>query len=90
MNIIAKVDKTGLTADQIEALRPQAEQALDRLWSGDEPMTGWVTAPVNRNYDELNRIQEIAEIVGYNDYFYFTKVFKKVEGISPSKYRKSI
>jgi len=40
--------------------------------------------------DESLSIQEIAEIVGYNDYFYFTKVFKKVEGISPSKYRKSI
>ncbi|SCY08318.1 Helix-turn-helix domain-containing protein [Lachnospiraceae bacterium XPB1003] len=40
--------------------------------------------------DESISIQEIAEIVGYNDYFYFTKVFKKVEGISPSKYRKSI
>ena len=40
--------------------------------------------------DESLSIQEIAEIVGYNDYFYFTKVFKKVEGISPSKYRKEI
>lgn len=40
--------------------------------------------------DESLSIQEIAEIVGYDDYFYFTKVFKKVEGISPSKYRKSI
>lgn len=40
--------------------------------------------------DESISIQEIAEIVGYNDYFYFTKVFKKVEGISPSKYRKEI
>lgn len=40
--------------------------------------------------DDSMSIQEIAEIVGYNDYFYFTKVFKKVEGISPSKYRKSI
>ena len=40
--------------------------------------------------DESLSIQEIAEIVGYNDYFYFTKVFKKLEGISPSKYRKSI
>ena len=40
--------------------------------------------------DEGLSIQEIAEIVGYNDYFYFTKVFKKVEGISPSKYRKEI
>ena len=40
--------------------------------------------------DESISIQEIAEIVGYNDYFYFTKVFKKIEGISPSKYRKEI
>ena len=38
--------------------------------------------------DELLSIQEIAERVGYNDYYYFTKVFKKVQGISPSKYRK--
>ena len=40
--------------------------------------------------DDSLSIQEISEIVGYNDYFYFTKVFKKIEGISPSKYRKSI
>ena len=32
--------------------------------------------------DESMSIQEIAEIVGYNDYFYFTKVFKKIQGIS--------
>ena len=35
-------------------------------------------------------IQEIAEEVGYNDYFYFTKVFKRTENISPSKYRKTL
>jgi len=40
--------------------------------------------------DESLSIQEIAERVGYNDYYYFTKVFKKVQGISPSKYRKSL
>ena len=40
--------------------------------------------------NEALSIQEIAEMVGYNDYFYFTKVFKKVQGISPSKYRKSL
>ena len=40
--------------------------------------------------DESLSIQEIAEQVGYNDYFYFTKVFKKAQGISPSKYRKSL
>lgn len=35
-------------------------------------------------------IDEIAERVGYNDYFYFIKVFKKHMGISPSKYRKNL
>jgi YesN/AraC family two-component response regulator len=40
--------------------------------------------------DESMSVSEIAEIVGYNDYFYFIKVFKKVQGISPSKYRKSL
>lgn len=40
--------------------------------------------------DETLSIQAIAEKCGYNDYFYFTKVFKKVAGISPSKYRKQL
>ncbi|MQN01247.1 MAG: response regulator [Lachnospiraceae bacterium] len=35
-------------------------------------------------------MQEVAEQSGYSDYFYFTKVFKKVEGISPSKYKKEL
>ena len=35
-------------------------------------------------------IDAISEMVGYNDYFYFVKVFKKVVGLSPSKYRKSL
>lgn len=40
--------------------------------------------------DEKLSIEEIAEQVGYCDYFYFTKVFKKNAGISPSKYRKNL
>lgn len=40
--------------------------------------------------DEKLSVQEVAEASGYSDYFYFTKVFKKVEGISPSKYRKAL
>lgn len=35
-------------------------------------------------------IDMVAEQSGYNDYFYFTKVFKKVVGISPNKYRKNL
>ncbi|MCJ8008836.1 response regulator [Lederbergia wuyishanensis] len=34
-------------------------------------------------------ISEISGLVGYSDHSYFCKVFKKMTGMSPSKYRKS-
>ncbi|MFV0504675.1 MAG: response regulator [Lachnospirales bacterium] len=34
-------------------------------------------------------IQKIASIVGEEDYFYFTKKFKNVTGVTPTKYRKN-
>lgn len=34
-------------------------------------------------------LTEIAFMVGYDDYTYFNKVFRKTEGMSPSDYRKS-
>lgn len=35
---------------------------------------------------QQSRIRDIAIEVGYSDEFYFSRVFKKVEGISPSQY----
>lgn len=35
-------------------------------------------------------IEEIAHRVGYHDYFYFTRVYKKATGMSPSEYRKKL
>lgn len=32
-------------------------------------------------------LSEICEKIGYNDYFYFLKIFKKQVGVSPSNYR---
>ncbi|MFC5648105.1 response regulator [Paenibacillus solisilvae] len=36
------------------------------------------------------RIVQIAELVGYKDEKYFSKVFKKQEGVSPNEYRKKL
>lgn len=35
-------------------------------------------------------VAKISEMVGYQDYFYFTKIFKKSWGVTPSKYRKDL
>ena len=35
-------------------------------------------------------IEQIAGKVGYPDYFYFTKVYKKVTGLSPAAFRKQL
>lgn len=35
-------------------------------------------------------IAEIAEAVGYADYFYFTKVYKKATGLTPAQFRKNL
>ncbi len=39
--------------------------------------------------EELS-IDDIADMVGYHDYFYFTKAVKKYMGMSPSMYRKNL
>ena len=33
-------------------------------------------------------VQQAAELIGYNDYVHFSKMFKKIIGVSPSQYKK--
>ena len=40
--------------------------------------------------DETLSLEAIAEKVGYHDYFYFIKIFKKMVGETPAKYRKNV
>ena len=63
MNIIIKTDKTGIEKNEIEALRADAGNALDRLWSDREPMTGWVKLPVNTSSEEIEYILNMADVI---------------------------
>ena len=40
-----------------------------------------------QNNPEL-RVKDVAELVGFTDYFYFSRVFKSHEGVTPSQYIK--
>ena len=40
--------------------------------------------------DPTYNVTEIARIVGYDNPLYFSRIFKKAKGLSPSEYRKSI
>ena len=40
--------------------------------------------------NEQYNVTEISNIVGYDNPLYFSRIFKKVKGLSPSEYRKNI
>ena len=41
-------------------------------------------------HDPRLKIYEIAEMVGYSDVQYFTKIFKSVAGVVPTYYRDKV
>jgi two-component system response regulator YesN len=47
---------------------------------------------INKSKEKLTQtnlsILEVAELVGYSDYYYFIKVFKKEVGITPFQFKK--
>ena len=61
MDIIVNTKETGITRESIEALKPEAGKALDRLWSGKEDMTGWVKLPVEIDDGEVEFILNLAD-----------------------------
>lgn len=63
MNINVNIEGLDLNRDEIESVRPDAAAALDRLWSGEMDMTGWVKAPIEQDETELERLLDVADII---------------------------
>lgn len=58
---------------------------------GDTFSTYLTNLRINRSIQLLKTtdlsVAQIASTVGYRDYFYFAKVFKKITGVTPTVYR---
>ena len=63
MDINVNINGLDLAKEEIEQMRPKASEALDRLWSGELDMTGWVKAPIDQDREELNRLLSVADII---------------------------
>lgn len=63
MDINVNLEGLGLETSEIEAVRPDAAAALDRLWSGEMDMTGWVKAPIEQDEEALKYLLDVADII---------------------------
>lgn len=83
------------TLSELFGLVPSYLSRLFREYKGASP-SDYLTALRMEKARELLQSQpelhakEIAALVGYSDPLYFSKIFKKYTGLSPSEYRKSL
>ena len=66
----------------------------DRLYTGITPKQFILQKRINNAETLLQNkqysIKEIAQIIGYDNPLYFSRIFQRTIGISPSEYRKNI
>ena len=63
MDVHVNLEGLPLEEARIEAKKPDAAAALDRLWSGEMDMTGWVKAPMEIDPEELSYLLDVADII---------------------------
>ena len=67
---------------------------LFKRWAGDSPIGYFIRLRMQRACQQLATtnlsIKEIAAELGYEDPFYFSRLFKSVHGVAPSDYRSMI
>ncbi|MBQ6401716.1 MAG: glucose-6-phosphate isomerase [Firmicutes bacterium] len=63
MDVNVNLEGLPLGEERINGRKPDAAAALDRLWSGQVPMTGWVKAPMETDQEALNYLLDVADII---------------------------
>lgn len=61
MDIKVDLSRVRITPDKINSFKDEAENAMEKLWSGKEEYTGWVKLPIQYDKDELERILYTAD-----------------------------
>ena len=63
MDVHVNLEGLPLREEEIAELKQDSAAALDRLWSGEMPMTGWVKAPIEQDQEELKYLLDLADII---------------------------
>lgn len=88
----AQVNQTMLA--DVFCLSPSAVSQIIKKYTGRTYSEQLLDVRIQKAQELLRTtnesIESIAEKVGYHDYFYFVKVFKKAAGISPSVFRRQL
>ena len=84
--------KTDITLDQLASLAGVSQGYLGvlfKMYTGQTPVEYINAFRIRKSEDFLSigcSVTETASLVGFNDPFYFSKVFKKFMGVSPKCY----
>jgi transcriptional regulator GlxA family with amidase domain len=84
-----------ITLDELAKFNNLSKSQLNKIFNqktNHSPINFFIQLKIQRacKYLDLTKltIREISEKMGYNDQYYFSKIFKKIMGIPPSQYRK--
>jgi transcriptional regulator GlxA family with amidase domain len=75
-------------------LSPSHLFSLFKLATGFTPLAFFIGLRVQRASELLadpqSSIKKVAELVGYSDRYYFSRVFRQVMGVPPGEYRRAV
>jgi glucose-6-phosphate isomerase len=60
MGLKIDISQTSLSKECLDKKRNRAEEALDRLFSGDEAFTGWVRLPLEQDQEAIEALLNVA------------------------------